>query len=127
MNDRPPAWWWALPVAGLVAMVMLAQVARAVVPFPSMQVAAYVLAIVAEVAALMACLRPRGDVIPWSRALLALLLFLGVLWWTAQDSLGAPDYVFVHQQWVAGVCALLLVVFAWTAFRAWQQLRELLP
>jgi hypothetical protein len=127
MNDKPPAWWWALPVAGLVAMAMLAQAARGVAPYPVGPVAAYVLAIAAEVAVLLACLRPRGDVIPWSRALLALVLFLGVLWLTAQDSLGAPAYVFVHQQWVAAACALLLVVFAWTAFRAWQQLRELLP
>lgn len=127
MNDKPPVWWWALPVAGGVAIAVLAQAARAVAPYPVGPVAAYASAIAVEVAVLMACLRPRGDVIPWSRALLALALFLGVLWMTAQDSLGAPEYVFVHQRWVAAACALLLVVFAWTAFRAWQQLRELLP
>lgn len=50
---------------------------------------------------------------PRGRAVVAMLLFMVVLWYSAQDTLGAPGYVFVHQVWLVGIILSCLLRALW--------------
>ena len=68
--------------------------------------------VVIETTALLVVLRPSTYRQSWGRALLALLVCVVALWFSAQDTVGAPEYVFTHQKWLvtaAGGCAALAI------------------
>ncbi len=81
-------------------------------PYPVAGTAFFVFAVAFEAVALLVILRPRSYAHSWGRALIAVLLCLAVLWFSAQNTLGAPAYVFMHQRWLVAAtlgCLILCV------------------
>lgn len=79
---------------------------------PLVKPAWFVVLVILEAVALFAVFRPKTYLNSWGRALSSAALTAVTLWFAAQDTLGAPTYVFIHQAWLLAVlfCSLVLSV-----------------
>jgi hypothetical protein len=78
--------------------------------YPIKDVTLYCGAVIVEAAVLWAVLRPGTYRNSWRRALLGAGLCALALWGSAQNTSGAPEYVFTHQRWLAAAGAALAVL-----------------
>jgi hypothetical protein len=70
----------------------------------------HVLLVMSEAAVLHVVLCLRTYRRSWGRALVAAGFGFAALWFAAQDTIGAPTYVFIHQGWlVAAIIACLVL------------------
>lgn len=76
-------------------------------------------AVVLEAVAIARVLHPREPRGLGRRALFSAVLAMTALWFSAQDTLGAPAYVFMHQRW------LVWIIVASTAIALYRGLARL--
>jgi hypothetical protein len=86
-----------------------------------MKPAWFVVLVILEAAVLFAVLRPKTYRNSWGRALTAAGLAAVALWFAAQDTLGAPTYVFIHQAWLLAVLFGSLVLCVAGVIRSLRQ------
>ncbi|MGH8863181.1 MAG: hypothetical protein ACREVZ_00800 [Burkholderiales bacterium] len=80
----------------------------------------FALLVFLEATAVLAVLRPKTYRHSLGRALICAGLGGVALWYAAQDTEGAPIYVFIHQGWLIAVilgCVILAIAAAVTAIR----------
>jgi len=72
----------------------------------------FAVAAVVELCVLLGILRSPRPHSLWLRALIAAVAGAAALWFAAQDTAGAPEYVFMHQRWLVAliISCLVLVV-----------------
>lgn len=93
-------------IAILTAVVAIAAIFGSAIgsdAYPWEGTTLFALAVVLEALVLLRILRPPTAPNLGIRALAAALLALIALWFSAQDTLGAPEYVFMHQRWLAWI------------------------
>lgn len=71
-------------------------------------------AVLLEALAIAFVLRPRNRGALGPRSLLAASLAALALWFAAQDTLGAPEYVFMHQRWLAWMIVFCLGIASYS-------------
>jgi hypothetical protein len=99
-------------LAAIVAVAAIFGSATGSEVYPWKGTTLFSLAVVLEVAVLLRILRPTAASSLGIRALVAALLALIALWFSAQDTLGAPEYVFMHQRWLAWVALACCAIAA---------------
>ena len=80
----------------------------------------FVLLVLFESAVVLAVLRPKTYRHSWGRAIICIGLGGVALWYAAQDTEGAPIYVFIHQAWLIAVilgCLILVITAIVSAVR----------
>jgi hypothetical protein len=99
-------------LGALMAAIAIFSAGVGTSPYPFAGTALFALAAAFETVVLFVVLRPRSYQHSWGRALVASLLCLVTLWFSAQDTVGAPEYVFMHQRWlfVATLGCLVLAI-----------------
>jgi hypothetical protein len=97
-------------VGAVMAVIAIIGSAIGTSPYPVAGTTFFVLAAAFETVALFVVLRPRSYQHSWGRALVAALLCLVTLWFSAQDTVGAPEYVFMHQRWLVAATLGCLVL-----------------
>lgn len=103
----------AIPAGSLLAVIAVFAGDIGTVPYPARGAALFAAAAALEGLVLWAVLRPRTYWHSWGRALCAAMSCLVALWFSAQDTAGAPEFVFMHQRWlVAAAFGCLLQAFA---------------
>jgi hypothetical protein len=107
-------------VASALAIAAIFASALSLSPFPAAGTTFFAGAVVIEsgvVLWLVGATPPRSL---WFRAIAAALLGMLALWLSAQDTLGAPEYVFMHQRWLVALiigCLGLAVVSVFSRVR----------
>jgi hypothetical protein len=102
-------------IAILTAIIAIAAIFGSAIGspvYPWQGTAPFALAVALEAAVLLRILRPTAASSLGIRALVAALLALIALWFSAQDTLGAPEYVFMHQRWLAWVALACCAIAA---------------
>ncbi len=90
-------------VASALAIAAIIASALSLSPVPVAGTTFFVGAVVIEssvVLWLVGACPPRSL---WFRAIAAAVLGLVAMWFSAQDTIGAPEYVFMHQRWLAAL------------------------
>ena len=116
-------------IAVLTAVVAIAAIFGSAIGsdvYPWKGATLFALAVALEAMVLLRILRPMTAPDLGIRALVAALLALIALWFSAQDTLGAPEYVFMHQRWLAWV-ALACSAIAASRGVAWIRRRSARP
>lgn len=113
-----------LLVAALVAVVAIFASAIGDSPYPVSGTLQFSCAVLLEAGALWWWLDPARVGPLWLRAILAAVLGLVALWYSAQDTLGAPEYVFMHQRWLAAVILGAGALTIASGYRAARRRRE---
>ena len=99
-----------LLLTAALAITAIFASAMDVSPFPIAGTTIFAGAVVVESTIVLGLLRASWPRPLWSRALIAAFLGMVTLWFSAQDTLGAPEYVFMHQRWLATLIVGSLVV-----------------
>jgi hypothetical protein len=100
----------ALLIAAGSAIAAIVVSGLSEVPYPTKGVALLCGAVAVEVAVLLVVLRPGTYGRSWRRALAGAGVCLASLWVSSRDSLGAPEYVFMHQKWLVAAAGALLAL-----------------
>jgi FtsH-binding integral membrane protein len=79
-------------------------------PYPVKGVMIFAALVALEATTLFLILRPRTYRRSWGRAAVAVAACLVALWFSAQDTEGAPEYVFMHQKWLAAASLACLAL-----------------
>ena len=90
-------------VGAAAAIAAIVASASNMSPFPVAGTAFFCGAIVIESAIVLWLVDTSSPHSLWFRALAAAILGMMALWFSAQDTLGAPEYVFMHQRWLAAL------------------------
>jgi|JI10StandDraft_1071094.scaffolds.fasta_scaffold844560_2 hypothetical protein len=90
-------------VASFLAIAAIFASAFSLSPFPVAGTTFFAGAVVIESGAVLWLVRASPPRSLWFRATAAALLGMVALWFSAQDTLGAPEYVFMHQRWLAAL------------------------
>lgn len=98
-------------VAALVAIAAIAATGFGESPLPVAGVVKFSGLVMVEAIIVLSILRPGTFRHSWGRALVALGACLVALWFSAQNTLGAGEYVFMHQRWLVVLAVLCLVFF----------------
>lgn len=102
-----------VPMGALIAIAAIFGSVVGTTPYPWAGTAFFSLLVMIGTLILWLILGAQWPLPMWARALVAMLLFLVVLWYSAQDTLGAPAYVFVHQAWLVAIILTCLGLVIW--------------
>lgn len=94
-----------------MTIVAIFVLAAAESPMPYWNAGFFAVAVIVEAAVVLAVLRFAKRSV-WLGALVAAFISAIALWFSAQDTLGAPEHVFVHQRWLVALILACLVLAA---------------
>jgi hypothetical protein len=100
-------------VSAVVAMAAIFGSAIGMPIYPWKGTTLFALAVAVEATALVRILQPATRQTLGVRALVAAFFSLVALWFSAQDTLGAPEYVFMHQRWLVAIAVGCCAIAAW--------------
>lgn len=111
-------------LSAAIAVAAIFMSALGATPYPWKGTALFAGAVLLEAALVWRVLRPENRRHRGRRAMVSAALCLGFLWFAAQDTLGAPEYVFMHQRWLVWLilsCLVLAVAGGITRLRRPQE------
>jgi hypothetical protein len=118
------------PITRIVAAAATAAIlaiygsATGALAYPWAGTTRFAMLVTLEAATLAIVLRSRhGSTPSATRAVFAACLCLVALWFSAQDTLGAPEYVFMHQRWLVAAALGSLGLAAWAVVVRWRNAR----
>lgn len=117
LNPVVPIWRFptAVSVGALVTIASIIVTALGQSPVSVLHTSLFVGAVVGEALLVLALLGMPRPVAMWLRAAIAAIVCGVALWFSAQDTLGAPEYVFVHQRWLVALIVGCVLLSAWGA------------